>query len=109
MDWASRCDCVNLLHIMSAHLSMVGAAELAGEEGEQKLEGKKLGPQQFRGFSANQSSELNVPIFLGKTARAQKKEGFTRTAPNCYGPSSSLSRERIENKQGRKKGKDQAR
>ena len=30
--------------------------------------------------------------FLGKTARIQKKEGFVRTPPIRYGPSSSLSK-----------------
>ena len=30
-------------------------------------------------------------FFLERMARIQKKEGFRRTPPNCYGPSSSLS------------------
>ena len=55
------------------------------------LEGKELGPKRCRPFYAIQSSELNFPIFLGKKARIQKKEGFIRTPPNRYGPSSSLS------------------
>ena len=57
-----------------------------------ELKEKELGPWRFRPFYANQSSELNFPIFLGKKrARIQKKEGFIRSPPNRYGPSSSLS------------------
>ena len=53
--------------------------------------GKELGPWRLRPFYANQNSELSSPFFYGKTARIQKKEGFIRTPPNRYGPSSSLS------------------
>ena len=44
-----------------------------------KLDGKELGPLRFRPSYANQSSELNFPFFLVKTARIQKKEGFIQT------------------------------
>ena len=56
------------------------------------LEEKELGPQRFRPSYANQSSEPSFPFFLGKkTTWIRKKEGFARTPPNRYGPSSSLS------------------
>ena len=45
-----------------------------------KSEGKDLGPQRFRPFYANQSSELNFPIFLG-----EKRPEFRRKR-NLYEP-----------------------
>ena len=59
--------------------------------GWEELKGKELGPWRFRPFHPNQNSELNLLIFPGKPAQIEKKEGFTRTPPNRYGPSSSLS------------------
>ena len=41
---------------------------------------------------ANQSSELSFPIFLeGKSPNSEERGIYTRTPPNRYGPSSSLS------------------
>ena len=54
------------------------------------FEGKELGPQRFRGSNSNQSSELNVPSFLGKNHPHSEERGMIRTPPNRYGPSSSL-------------------
>ena len=40
------------------------------------LEGKELGPWQYRPFYANQSSELNFPIFLGKNGPKSEERGI---------------------------------
>ena len=41
-----------------------------------KLEGKELGPWRFRPFYANQSSELNFPIFLGRNGPNSEERGI---------------------------------
>ena len=50
----------------------------------------------YRGKSSGSSDlvdvqALNLPLFKRKIARIQNNEGFVRTPPNRYGPSSSLS------------------
>ena len=40
------------------------------------IEGKELGPWRFRPFYANQSSELNFLIFLGKSGPNSEERGI---------------------------------
>ena len=56
------------------------------------LRGKNLGHSDLDRFTWTKVQNWISLFFQGKTARIQKKEGFIRTPPNRYGPSSSLSK-----------------
>ena len=68
------------MHTLNAHFHEVSWRE------------KHLGHSDLDRFTRTKVQNWISLVFKGRTARIQKKEGFIRTSPDRYGPSSSLSK-----------------